>query len=190
MSRSAPLAVGLSVDEFMAYDTPDGKAELVRGELRMTPSPGGRHGIVIGLLIARLVVYVEGRKLGRIFSNAGFELLELPRTLRAPDVAYVRANRLPAGGIADGPMRLAPDLVVEVISPSETDARLGEKLDDYRTAGVRLIWLIDPIARTVTVIERDLPTEELGEDDALSGAQVIPGFRCEIHELFDGLARA
>src|SRR5438045_1438448 len=82
MSRSAPLAVDLSVDEFMAYDTPDGKAELVRGELRMTPSPGGGHGVIVTALITRLGAYVDGRKLGRIFSNTGFELLESSRQAR------------------------------------------------------------------------------------------------------------
>src|SRR5437899_1434212 len=123
MSRSAPLAVGLSVDEFMAYDTPDGKAELVRGELRMSPSPGGPHGMVMSALNARLFVYVDARKLGRILTNACFELVELPRTVRAPDIAFVRADRLPPGGIGSGPMRVAPDLAVEVASPSETPAR-------------------------------------------------------------------
>lgn len=188
MSRSTPLAVGLSVDEFMAYDAPDGKAELVRGELRMSPSPGGRHGIVVVALIERLAAFVRSRKLGRIMTNVGFELVQLPRTVRAPDIAFVRAEHLPAGGIDSGPMRVAPDLAVEVVSPSETRARLREKLDDYRISGVPLVWLIDPIARTVTIIDGTLPPRELGESDVLTGGVVIPGFRCEIRELFDGLA--
>ena len=190
MSRSAPLAVGLSVDEFMAYDTPDGKAELVRGELRMSPSPGGSHGIVVTVLVARLFVHVDARQLGRVMTNVGFELVQLPRTVRAPDVAFIRADRLPPGGIGSGPMRVAPDLAVEVVSPSETPARLREKLDDYRVSGVPLVWLIDPIARGATIIEGDLPPRQIGERDALSGGVVIPGFRCEIHDLFDGLAWA
>src|SRR5438132_9364800 len=86
MPPSVPLAVGLSVDEFMAYDTPDGKAELVRGELRLSPSPGGPHGLVVAALAARLFAYVEARRLGRILTNASFELVRLPRTVRAPDI--------------------------------------------------------------------------------------------------------
>jgi Uma2 family endonuclease len=188
MSRSAPLAVGLSVDEFMAYDTPDGKAELVRGELRLSPSPGGRHGVVMSTIIRRLM-YLEDRGLGRILANAGFELVELPRTVRAPDIAFVRTERLPAAGIDDGPMRVGPDLAVEVVSPSETRARRKEKLDDYRISNVPLVWLIDPRKRTVTIIEGNLALRLLGEGDSFDGGLVIPDFSCKVADLFAGLTR-
>lgn len=187
MARSAPLAIGLSVDDFMAYDTPEGKAELVRGELRMSPSPGGRHGVVVTAILRRLL-YLEDRGLGRLLINVGFELLQLPRTVRAPDVAFVYSARLPSGGIGPGPMRVTPDLAVEVVSPSETRSRLEEKLDDYRACGVPLVWVIDPAARTVSVIEGDLTPQLLREGGALTGGMVLPDFRCNVGDLFRGLA--
>jgi Uma2 family endonuclease len=190
MSRSAPLAVGLSVEEFMAYDGADGKAELVRGELQMTPWPGGAHGVLVIAIARRLDVHVAEHRIGRVFVGASFELVALPRTVRAPDVAFVRADRLPSAGIDSRQMRVAPDLVVEVLSPSETPARLGEKLDDYRASGLPLVWLIDPIERTVTIMERNLASRKVGEAGALTGGAVVPGFHCEIRDLFEGLAPA
>jgi Uma2 family endonuclease len=189
MSRSATLAVGLSVDEFMAYDTPDGKAELVRGELRVTPPPGAGHGGVIVELIVRLKTYVDAHKLGRVLTNVGFELLQLPRTVRAPDVSFVRQDRLPVGGLGAGLLRLAPDLAVEVVSPSETRALRAEKLDDYRDSSVPLAWVIDPTTRTVMIVEGNLARRVLVEGDSFDGGVVIPDFSCRVSDLFEGLAR-
>lgn len=187
MSRSARSGVKLSVDEYALYDTPDGKAELVRGELRLSPPPGAPHGIVILAIATRLNDYAQAHRLGAVFIDCGFELLELPRTVRSPDVAFVRADRLPPDGVAPGFMRVAPDLVVEVISPSETRARRREKLDDYRASGVSLVWLIDPIARTVTIVEDDGASRRLNQNEVLTGGNVLPGFSCEIATLFVGL---
>jgi Uma2 family endonuclease len=187
MSRSANARVMLTVDEFLAYDLPDGKAELVRGELRVSPPPGSRHSAVITAILSRIATYVRTNRLGIVFTNGGFELLELPRTVRAPDVAFVRADRLPPEGVGPGLLRLAPDLAVEVISPTETRARVREKLEDYRTSRIPLVWLIDPQTRTVTVIEREQPSRDLGASDLLEGGDVIPGFSCAIAELFEGV---
>lgn len=187
MSRSARAVVNLSVEEFFAYPTPDGKAELVRGELRMSPPASLVHGLVISTIITRLGNYAAKHRAGRVFTDAGFELMELPRTVRAPDVAFIRMERLPADGVVTMTRRVAPDFVVEVLSPSETRARLREKLDDYRVSNIRLVWLVDPRARTVTVIEGENPVRRLEQRDRLDGGDVLPGFSCEIAELFDGL---
>ncbi len=192
MSRPAVLATNLSVDEFLEFlvrGDPNGNAELVRGEVRVSPWPGAAHGAVVAAIFRRLANHVVDRQLGQVFSNAGFELLELPRTVRAPDLAFVRADRLPARGLGSRPLGIPPDLAVEVLSPSETRKRIREKLDDYRASAIPLVWLIDPRARTVTVIEGDLPAKRLGESDCLDGGNVVPGFTCVIVELFVGLAR-
>src|SRR5205814_4654992 len=101
-------------------------------ELRVTPSPDGRHGALATRLAGRLDAYVHAHELGHVFNDAAFELIDLPRTVRAPDVAFVRAGRLRGTEIPDGAIRLAPDLAVEILSPSETASRLEEKLDDYQ----------------------------------------------------------
>jgi len=120
--------------------------------------------------------------------GAGFELVKLPRTVRVPDVSFVRAERLPAGGIGRGLLKMAPDLVVEVLSPSESASELEEKLDDYRAAGTPMIWVIDPERRTVTIVSGDAPVRWLRVHDTLAGGDVIPGFSCLTAELFEGLA--
>lgn len=187
MARRAQHAVYLSTDEFLTYPTPEGKAELVRGELRVTPPTGGRHGLVAKTVAVALDAHVRPRGLGRVFVDAGFELMALPRTVRAPDVSFVRAERLPPGAIHRGFVKVAPDLAVEVLSPSETASRLDEKLDDYRAAGTPLVWVLDPERRTVMVIEPDATVRWLRADDALEGGSVLPGFHYAVNELFSEL---
>lgn len=186
--RSAQSSVRLSVEQFEVYPTPDGKAELVRGELRMSPPPGSPHGVVVSEINRLLANHVREHRLGVVLTDAGFELLQLPRTVRAPDVAFVRADRLPSRGISRGFLRLAPDLAVEVVSPSETRKELDEKLSDYRACGVQVVWVIDPEERTVTVIADAQTVQVLVERATLNGGSVLPGFSCDVAELFVGLA--
>src|SRR5512144_2755240 len=124
-----PDAMSLTVEEFLALSLPDGKAELVRGELRVNPPPGAPHGVAAVNLVLALGVYVRERGLGRVFAdNFGYELVQLPRTVRAPDASFVRTDRFPAEGVRPGVLKLAPDLAIEVLSPSETASELEEKL--------------------------------------------------------------
>lgn len=186
--RSAQSSVKLSVEEFEVYPTPDGKAELVRGELRLSPPPGSPHGLVVARVAQLLSNHVMERRLGAVLTDAGFELLQLPRTVRAPDIAFVRADRLPARGISRGFLRMAPDLDVEVVSPSETRKELEEKLSDYRASGVPVVWVIDPEERTVRVIAGARTVQLLVKHETLDGGSVVPGFSCGVAELFVGLA--
>ena len=102
----------MTVDEFLAHDFPEGKVELVRGEPRVTPPAGGPHGTVASNVLRLLILYVDQHRLGRVFGDGvGFELVKLPRTVRVPDASFVRAERLPAGGIGRGLLKMAPDLV-------------------------------------------------------------------------------
>ena len=191
MARPSDNRGLMTVNEFLDYEDSNDlvQVELVRGELRVTPLPGPRHGGVCSNLLARLMPYVAERRLGRVFADGvGFRLLALPQTVRGPDVSFVRAERMPAALAARGFLEMAPDLVVEVLSPSETASRLEEKLSDYRAAGTPLIWVIDPDQRTVMVISAGAPVRWLREDDAIDGGTVVPGFRCRVAELFEGVA--
>ena len=109
------------------------------------------------------------------------------RSCRAPDASFVRADRLPATGVTGGFLTLAPDLAVEVLSPSESETDLSEQLDDYRVAGTPVVWVIDPARRIVSVMSAAGSTT-LGIDDTLTGGAVVPGFACGVMELFEGLA--
>ena len=184
-----PLMI-MTPEEFLNYPLPDGKAELVRGELRVTPPGGGPHGVAASNLVFMLTAHVRQKGLGRIFADGtGYHLLRLPHTVRVPDASYVRADRLPEQGIGPGLMQLAPDLEVEVLSPSETASELEEKLDDYTAAGTPLIWVIDPVRRTVMIVAADAPVRWLREGETFDGGLVIPGFSCAVSDIFEGIAR-
>ena len=180
----------MTPDEFLVQPLPDVKAELVRGELRVTPPAGGPHLCVATNIVVLLSAYLKGRGLGRAFGDGGgYELVQLPRTVRAPDASFVRSDRLPKEGIGRGFLQLAPDLAVEVLSPSESASELEEKLDDYRASGTPLIWVVDPVRRTVMIVACDSPLRWLHEADTLDGGEVVPGFSCGVAELFEGIAR-
>ena len=180
----------MTPDEFLVYPLSSVSAELVRGELRVTPPPGGPHGCTATNLVVLLAAYVKGREHGRVFADGvGYELIQLPHTVRSPDASFVRFNRLPQEGIGPGFLKLAPDLAVEVLSPSESASDLEEKLDDYRGCGTPLIWVVDPVRRTVMIVASDSPVRWLHETDTLDGGEVIPGFLCGVAEIVEGIAR-
>ena len=114
------VAITMTVEEFLASSVPDGKAELVRGELRVTPPPGALHGVAGSNLVFTPTTHVRRHVLGRVFGDSfGYELVRLPRTVRVPDGSFVRAERLPPDGVGPGPglLKFAPDLAIEVLSP-------------------------------------------------------------------------
>jgi Uma2 family endonuclease len=180
--RSVLSPHGMTAAEFLYCDTGEGRAELVRGEVQLIPPPGGLHGATASALHERLAPFVRQRGLGRLLLDAGFELIELPRTVRAPDISFIRAGRVLA--VTDGFVRGAPDLAIEVLSPSETESRLREKLDDYAVSGVSAVWVVDPRAQTVTVINRRSSERELHLGDVLDGGDLLPGFALPLDELF------
>ena len=187
-NRARASAKLMTPDEFLVYPLSDVKAELVRGELRVTPPPGGPHGRAGTNLVVLLSIHAKAHRLGSVFGDGvGYELAQLPRTVRVPDASFVRADRLPSDGVGPGLLKLAPDLAVEVLSPSETASELEQKLDDYRTCGTPLIWVLDPVQRTVMVVANDSPLHWLREPDTLDGGNVVPGFSCRVSELFEGI---
>jgi Uma2 family endonuclease len=190
MAQPARTSAMMTADEFLAYPLPDAKGELVRGELRVTPPPGGPHGVASTNLVMMLGLHTRPLGLGRAFADGvGYELIQLPHTVRVPDGSFVRADRLPAAGIGPGLLRLAPDLAIEVLSPGETASSLEEKLDDYLQAGTPLLWIVDPMRRTVMIVSADAPVRWLHEGDTLDGASVVPGFVCAVSDIFEGIAR-
>lgn len=176
--------------EFLVHPAAAGPSELVRGTIHMMSPASGMHGLVAGHVFALINAFVERNRLGQCFAdNTGFELAGLPDTVRSPDAAFVSTARLPLEGIGPGWMTATPDLVVEVLSPSETSAELEAKLDDYRTAGTRLFWIIDPATRRVAVRASNAAERRFTESEALDGGDVLPGFSVEISRLFEGLAK-
>lgn len=157
--------------------------ELVAGALRVCEPPGGTHGQVAARLCYRLTGFVEEQRLGVVLVESGFILQRGPDTVRGPDVSFVAADRLPAAGVPASFVPLAPDLAVEIRSPDDRAAAVAEKVANYLDAGTRLVWVVDPAGREVTVYRADRSTTQLSDSDWLDGEGVLPGFRCWIGEV-------
>lgn len=188
MPEAARARRRLTAREFESHPS-NRWTELVRGDVRVNPPPATRHGLVVSNLHFLLNSHVRSTKIGAVFGDGtGFVLPNLEDTVRGPDVSFVRADRLPPGGIGRGWLPISPDLVAEVLSPSDAPSAVEEKIADYRTAGTHLIWIVDPESRRVTVLSGNAPGRLLEETDVLDGENVVPGFRCAVNELFEWLA--
>jgi Uma2 family endonuclease len=158
--------------------------ELVRGELRTTVPSGFDHGVVVINLSGLVTSHVKQYRLGQVVMKAGFILARNPDVVRGPDVAFVQVSRIPASGRPVKFWEGAPDLAVEVVSPSDTLEEVEEKVDDYLAAGTRMVWIMNPRRRTITVYRPGSNPVVLREADTLDGQDVLPGFHCGVHEAF------
>jgi Uma2 family endonuclease len=131
-----------------------------------------------------LTDFVMRHNLGIVAGEGG--MLRLAKgQVRIPDVSFVSWARLPGRKIPRKPIpQLAPDLAVEVLSDSNTEKEMDRKLHEYFTAGVRLVWYVDPKARSVNVYTSPKRCKRLDEDQSLDGGKVLPGFVLPIRELF------
>ena len=156
----------------------DKRTELVRGQLIVREPAGARHGSVVMNLTIQLGIYVQRAGVGQLFAaETGFTLRRGPDTVRAPDIAFVRRERLP-DPIGDGFPELAPDLVVEVLSPGDRPGETLAKVADWIDAGTRLIWVVDAQRRIARVYRQDGTESLVAESDSLDGEAVLPGFTC------------
>lgn len=163
---------------------PVNRYELVRGELvRMTPV-GGEHGKVALKLAARLLAHVEPRRLGEVMVEVGYRLTTDPDTVRAPDVSFVTADRVPPGGLPQGFIPGPPDLAAEVISPEDPASEVDAKVQEYLAHGTRLVLVVHPRTRTVTAYRPDGSARVLRSGDSIDGRDVISGFSLPVDEIF------
>ena len=155
----------------------------------VNPPGEGPQGVAKANLCQRLMTYVIPLKVGQVFGSVGYELPQLPRTVRAPDASFVRADRFPPNGIGPGLFKFAPDVAIEVLSPSDTASEMFEMIDDYLVAGTSLVWVVDPVRRTVMIVSRNHPLALLHEGDTLNGGEVLPEFSCDVSDIFYRIAR-
>ena len=188
MSAAAPLPPTSPMTAEELLDLPDDglRHELVLGELRTMTPAGFEHGRVAMRMGSRIEAFVDAHGLGVVLgAETGFTLARDPDTVRAPDAAFVRTDRVPAPGDRAGFAALAPDLVVEVVSPSDRAIEVSEKALMWADAGVRLVWIVDQRTRTVTVYRPDGAVSLLRGASELDGEDVLPGFRLPLADLFD-----
>jgi Uma2 family endonuclease len=176
--RESPRLV--TAEELERFPDDDYRYELVEGRvIRMSPV-GWQHGKVVMRFGAVLADYVHQRKLGEIVTEVGFVLASNPDTVRAPDLAFMRRERIPAVD-PRGFWRGAPDVAVEVLSPDDLASEIRDKVEEYLRAGVTVVLVVDPDQQTVSIHRRLSPPIVLqGAGAALEIDDLVPGFRCAL----------
>jgi Uma2 family endonuclease len=174
----------ISAEEFARMPDPaDGsQQELVRGEVVTMPPPKGLHGVCCVKATLRLGNFVEANRRGTVCSNdTGFITERDPDTVRGLDVGYWSYERLPR--VTDAYIEVAPDLAVEVLSSSNRPGQIREKMREYFNRGVRMVWIIDPVDRTVTIYRSLEEGRVLHESATITGEDVLPDFSCLVADL-------
>ena len=166
-------------------DLPDNgqRYELVRGVLVLRERPRPVHGELAVQIGALLLAYVRPRKLGRVTAESGYITERGPDTVRGPDIAFVRMERVPARENMDFYVEGAPDLAVEIRSLEDRPKKVAEKVAEYLRTGAGLVWGVEPKRRVVTVHTPDGHTRLLRDGDTIDGGDVLPGFTAPVSEL-------
>lgn len=170
-----------TVDDVEQLPDDEFRYALIRGVLYRMPPPKARRGRIVIVVGSLLHNFVAEHGLGVVYGQSGFNLEQNPDVLLEPDLAFVRQERVPSNENAY-PV-LAPDLVVEVVSPSQSGPSVEEKTALFLDAGVRLIWVLDPVRQTVHIRRPSGEDRSLTANDWLDGEVVLPGFHIPVAAL-------
>lgn len=155
--------------------------EYINGKVEKKKMPNAKHSGVATRLSAEIWLFLKKNKIGRVYNEAHFQIRA---NKRIPDVAFVSATRIPADGEPSQLWEIAPDLAVEVISPSDSYIKVFDKIDDYFAANVKQIWIINPIKKTFTIYFSPTETKILTENDTLTCEELLPNFRLKLNDIF------
>ena len=181
----AAASTPMSADDLLRLPDDGHRYELIEGELTMMTPASPRHGRIAMRLGSLIEQHARQQDLGVVYAaETGFKLRENPDTMRAPDAAFVAKSRIPVEGEPEGFWAIAPDLVVEVVSARDSASALQSKVADWLSAGCRLVWVIYPDTQTVTEYHSLAEARTLTADQRLEGGDVLPGFGCDVSELF------
>jgi len=174
----------VTIEEFQNLPDDGVRRELVRGEVReMTPT-NFEHLEVRSEIEFLLKRFATQHGLGVVGGEGGFVLGHDPAIVLSPDIVFVSKGRVPTGPERRGFPELAPDLVVEVLSPSNSAMEMSEKVAIYLRSGVRLVWVVDPIQRTITAYRADHAAHLHMDDETIDGGDVLPGFSMAVADAF------
>jgi Uma2 family endonuclease len=188
MSIASPPNTLTTAAELLSLNRGLARFELVLGEVKAMSPAGFQHGVIVNRLSSLLTTVVNREGLGVILgAETGFILSRNPDTVRAPDVGFVTRERIERIGIPVAYFPEAPDLAVEVVSPGDTVTEVEAKAEDWLNGGTRLLWIVSPRSRTVTVYQSLASIAVLTENDVLDGSLLIPGFNCQVGDLFQPL---
>jgi Uma2 family endonuclease len=178
----------MTADELLAMPDDGRFWELVRGELREVSPSGIRASAVAVAISAWLMIYVIERELGIVTgADGGFVLERDPDTVLAPDVAFIRQDHVPPEDELLRFGQVPPDLVVEVVSPTDRPRAVAEKVAIYLAKGVPLVWVVDPATRSAEVHRPGRQPRRLTIDDAFDGEEIVPGFRLPLSQVFGAI---
>lgn len=176
----------MTAEDLYQLDDDEYRYDLIRGELiRMSPA-NAEHGGIAAEIGGELRAHVKTNRLGKTYAaETGFILARSPDIVLAPDAAFVRADRLPPREQWSRFLELAPDLVVEVVSPSDRWTEVNEKVTEYLRYGVLLVWIVDPRLQQVTAYTLAQGPRVFTIEDQLEGGEVLPTFRMPVAEIFE-----
>lgn len=181
----ATLAQLVTADELLRMPEDGFRYELVRGALQRMSPASHHHGRIMINITTPLDQHVRANRLGRVYAaETGFKLASDPDTVRGPDVAFVRQERVEAVGNAEGYWLGAPDLAVEVISPNDSYTEVEEKVMEFLAAGTGMVLVVNPRQHTVTVYRALADISILTEDDTIDGEEVVPGWTLAVQDVF------
>lgn len=175
----------MSFDEAGLHHPTEQPSEVVHGHQASTSPRMWRHGEIMSAIAFLLRLYAREHEGWSVaVADPGVKLARNPDRLRGPDVAVVRAERVPTGKGIDGWLDGAPDLAVEVAGDSQTISEMTKKALEYLAAGAKMVWIVDAEPRRVVLFTPPNHVKILGPDDTLDGGDVLPGFSCKVADLF------
>lgn len=184
MTTALAPAKLLTAEEYALLPDEGQRTELRRGVVVTKNLPGFRHGEVCGNVHHFIDTFVRQHQLGRTLTNdSGIITERNPDTVRGADVSFYSYQRVPKGQSPIGYAGASPEIVFEVVSPSNTRRAIKEKIAEYVKAGVNVVCVVDPQHKTVNLEFPELPTEKLQGDDLLSFAE-LPGFNVSVSKVF------
>lgn len=180
------VQTSMTADELLTLPDDGQRYELLEGVLKQMTPAGGLHGVITGRLHGLMFEHLKRHpSLGVLCAaETGFHISRSPDTVRAPDVAFIRQERIPADGIPHGFWPFAPDLAVEVLSPRDTYDNVQEKVAAWIEAGTEIVWVVSPSRRTVTVYSSLSEARTLTEGEILEAKDCFPGFQCPVAAIF------
>ena len=176
----------LTAEDLLRLSSEGVKGELIRGVLCETASVGMEHTFIAGNMMAPLHTHVRRSRLGRVGGTDGGVLIQRnPDTVREPDIFFVSAEKLPLDAKVQGYLEVVPELVVEIVSPSDSPTEVDEKIRMWLDLGVSMALVVRPATQTIILHRPGAPAVTLTGEDVLDGGDVLPGFRLPLREIFD-----
>jgi Uma2 family endonuclease len=182
----ATISSLLTAEEFAELPDNDRPTELIQGQLIVMAPPGSRHGQICARIVYLLQRFLEDQDRGQVLSNdSGIITERNPDTVRGADVAYYSYQRVPRGPMPSGLLAVAPELVFEVLSPTDRWSDVHIKVGEYLHAGVRTACVVDDANRSIHLYHADLPSSVLTANDEFMLPEILPNFRVPTQRFFE-----